>query len=187
MIMNHYTLFAQILDYPGPDLVQVLQAGIAEYQDAYPEVARLLTRFKTDCGRLGGTRLEEVYTNTFDLPADWSLYTGYHLFGEDWRRSLFLAELMERYQARGFSCGYEMPDHLVVLLQYLSLPANSKEEKILLKDCLLPVVSKVSSRLDHALNPYRSVMEALLLILRQRGMDDPALVAISPPTVEAVR
>jgi nitrate reductase molybdenum cofactor assembly chaperone NarJ/NarW len=187
MNMRHYNLFARILDYPSAELAQVLQAGIADCQGASPEAATLLTKFKFDCGRLGLAQLEELYTNTFDLPTDCSLYAGYHLFGEDWRRSLFLAELMERYQAHGFSCGYEMPDHLVVLLQYLALEADVKEEMILLEDCLLPVVLKVSSRLDHALNPYRTAMEALLRLLRGRVAEAQAFVAMTPQPEEVVR
>ncbi len=169
--MNHYALFAQILDYPGPRLAEIVKEGLTESRCAHPEAARLLGEFQAGCERLGPARIEELYANTFDLQADCSLFAGYHLFGEDWRRSLFLVELKERYQNCGFSCGQEMPDHVVVLLRFLSVQTDPKEETILLEDCLLPVVSKVAACLDPAHNPYRAALDALLLRLGAQGSD----------------
>ncbi len=168
--MNHYAFLARILDYPDKGLAAALKESIAESQLISPQAAKLLGRFSVECERLGLDRLEETYANTFDLQADCSLYAGHHLFGEDWRRSLFLAELKERYQACGFSCGNEVPDHLGALLRFLSVQLDPEEERVLLEDCVLPVASKIAARLDPALNPYRVALDALLLRLGgQRG------------------
>ncbi len=185
--MNGYALFAQILDYPGPGLAGVLEEGIAESQPANPETARLLARFKGECERLGLPRLEELYTNTFDLRADCSLYAGYHLFGEDWRRSLFLAELKERYRACGFSCGIEMPDHMAVLLRFLSVQTDPGEETVVIEDCVRPVVSRVAAQLDPALHPYRGALEALRLWLGRQDGRGPARDETGPQSEEVAR
>jgi nitrate reductase delta subunit len=185
--MNHYALFAQILDYPGPGLAEILKESITESRRSNPEAARLLDKFKAECERLGSARLEELYANTFDLQADCSLFTGYHLFGEDWRRSLFLVELKERYQACGFSCGHEVPDHVVVLLRFLSVQTDPEEETVLLQDCLLPAASRVAARLDPAHNPYRAALDALLLRLRGQGGNVGACDDHIPQPEETVR
>ncbi len=167
--MNHYALFAQILDYPNPGLAATLTEAIDQLHRVNPEAARRLGDCKAQCEHLGMVRLEELYTSTFDLRADCSLYAGYHLFGEDWRRSLFLAELKGRYQAAGFSCGDELPDHFAVLLRFLSVQTNREEESALRDDCLIPAASKVAARLDPVLNPYRAALDALLLCLAPQG------------------
>jgi nitrate reductase delta subunit len=146
-----------------------------------------LAKFKAEGERLGLDRLEELYANTFDLQADCSLFAGYHLFGEDWRRSLFLVELKERYQTCGFSCGHEVPDHVVVLLRFLSVQTDPKEEMALLEDCLLPVASRVAARLDPAHNPYRAALDALLLRLRGQGGNGGACDDSIPQPQGAVR
>ncbi len=174
--MSLYASLASILDYPGAGLAGALAEGIAALRPARPEAARQLQRFQADSERLGQARLEELYANTFDLQADCSLYAGYHLFGDDWRRSLFLTELQRRYAACGFSCGHEAPDHLVALLRFLAVQTDSAEEAALRADCLVPTAAKIAGRLDPARNPYRAVFEALLLCL-----DAPAVGAESNP------
>jgi nitrate reductase molybdenum cofactor assembly chaperone NarJ/NarW len=126
-----------------------------------------LTDFKAQCERLGWDRLEELYAGTFDLQADCSLYAGYQLFGDDWRRSLLLAELKGRYQAGAFSCGSELPDHFAVLLRFLSAQTDPEEDLALREDCLIPAAGKVAARLEPAGNPYRAVLDALLLWLAE--------------------
>jgi nitrate reductase molybdenum cofactor assembly chaperone NarJ/NarW len=163
--MNPYPLFAQIMDYPSPGLAATLTEAINQFQPVNPEAARRLRDCKAQCEHLGLVRLEELYTSTFDLQADCSLYAGYHLFGEDWRRNLFLAELMGRFQAAGFSCGNELPDHFAVLLRFLSVQTSREEESALRDDCLIPAAVKVAARLGPTGSPYRAAFEALLLCL----------------------
>ncbi len=164
--MNYYALFAPILDYPSFGLASALNQAIAQILRANPEAASRLADFKAQSERIGLGQLEALYASTFDLQADCSLYAGYHLFGEDWRRSLFRAELNGRYQAADFSCGDELPDHFAVLLRFLSVQTNREEEAALRDDCLIPTVSKVAARLGSEDNPYRAAFEALLLCLR---------------------
>ncbi len=164
--MKRYGFFATLLDYPDSGFPQVLKDSFAEGCVASPEADALLRKFKTGCERLGLERLEELYTNTFDLRPDCSLYAGHHLFGEDWRRSFFLSELQGRYQTRGFSAGTELPDHVAVLLWFLALEDDPDERTVLVGDCLIPVVSEVAARLDPEANPYRAALDALLICLK---------------------
>ncbi len=165
--MKRYGFFATLLDYPDSGFPQVLKDSFAEGCVANPEADALLRKFKTGCERLGLERLEELYTNTFDLRPDCSLYAGHHLFGEDWRRSFFLSELQGRYQTRGFSAGTELPDHVAVLLRFLALEDDPDERTVLVGDCLIPAVSAMAARLDPATNPYRPALEALLICLKE--------------------
>ena len=73
-------------------------------------------------------QLQEAYTNAFDLRPDCTPNLGYHLFGDDGRRGLFLAELKGRMEARGIPLGFELPDHISLLLRYLDA---AEEERAL--------------------------------------------------------
>ncbi len=163
--MNPYALFAPILDYPTLGLAAALNEAIAQILPINPEAAGRLADFKAQAECVGLGRLEEIYAQSFDLQADCSPYAGYQLFGEDWRRSFFLAELNGRYLAAGFTCGDELPDHFAVLLRFLSVQTDREEESALRDDCLIPAASKMVERLGGSHNPYRSAFEALVLCL----------------------
>ncbi len=179
--MKCYASFAEILDYPGPELTPALDEAVARLQCARPEPAKLLGDFKETCEHLGPNQLQELYVSTFELRADCSLYAGYHLLGDDWRRSFFLAELKRRYDTVGFSCGRELPDHVPVLLRFLSVQTDPEEESALRSDCLIPAIEKVAARLEPRLNPYRTVLDALLLFLAEPSSNRTASPADTKP------
>jgi len=88
--------------------------------------------------------LQEAYTGIFDINSLCSPYIGYYLFGEDYRRSLFITGLKEKFRAYKFDqlCG-EMPDHLSVILRFLSELTDYDFYEELINDALLPSVEKM--------------------------------------------
>lgn len=127
-------------------------------------------------------RLEEIYTGTFDLDAACYPYVGYHLFGESYKRSLFMQQLKERYQAQGFMVEHELPDHLAVLLRFLATGDDPDLVHIIIQEALLPALeqmikgeetesaSEADKRPDRRKdrNLYRQVLEALRLVLQRQ-------------------
>jgi len=172
--MHALGFFADILDYPTArlndrlrDCILALETGngLLPAADALPPCERL-RQFQNTCGRVELSRLEEIYTATFDMRADSSLYVGYQLFGDDWRRSSYLARLQQLYRAHGFSAGAELPDHMCIMLHFIAGQDSSVETQELITDCLVPALSKILDKLDRAANPYAPALEALLLCLR---------------------
>ncbi len=163
--MQIYNLFAGILDYPNPRTMDYINDCILLAASLDRGAAERLERFKTGCENSGADSLEEIYTGTFDLKADSSPYVGYHLFGDDWRRSAFLAQLQEQYRASGFSAGKELPDHLSVMLRYLAVAGDTPETEDLVGTCLVPALRKMAGSIEHNANPYAYALEALLLCL----------------------
>lgn len=156
-----YRLFAGLLEYPTPAL-----AGQAQ------EVAALLP----SCGVLAGFcsfveqtppgRLEELYTATFDLQAMCYPYVGYHLFGDSYKRGMFMARLNQEYRERGFSAGSELPDHVAVVLRFLALGAEDEFSRALLEEGLIPALDKMAQAFGQdGENPYRVVVQALSSVL----------------------
>lgn len=170
--MNVYLQFANLLDYPDDRLPQRLEECSTELATVSPEATKLLKSFQRSQQELGITRLQEAYTSTFDLQPECTLNLGYHLFGEDPRYGMFLAKLKELFQEAGVDTGTELPDHLCYLLRYVAAVPASDKSSTIISDCLLPAASKIAQSMHKKLNPYRPLVEALLLWLEEESRSE---------------
>jgi nitrate reductase molybdenum cofactor assembly chaperone NarJ/NarW len=65
--------------------------------------------------------LQEEYVAVFDFNPKGSLYLGYHLQGDNQKRSAFMIGLKQEFARHAFApAGNELPDHLAVLLSFLA-------------------------------------------------------------------
>ncbi len=175
--------FAELLDYPGPGLLAAACECEAAAARVIPEAAALLHEFRAFVEATPLGRVQEVYSSTFDLDAAYHPYVGYHLFGETYKRSVFMLELKERYRAHGFVVERELPDHLAVLLRFLATHGDSPLAGELVQEAVLPALDRMSGRARSAgydqdefpgpqdsrrrQSPYRQVLEALRLVLQR--------------------
>ena len=81
--------------------------------------------------------LEEVFTATFDLNAGRHPYIGFHLFGEAYKRSVFMLELRDRYRKYRFEHGSELADHLSVMLRFMAICDDEEIKGELARDALI--------------------------------------------------
>lgn len=174
-------LFADMLEYPRPGLAEIVRECEALVSPGNPEAATLLGGFRALVEEISPGRLEEIYTGTFDLDATCYPYVGYHLFGESYKRSVFLLELRERYRAQGFDVENELPDHLAVLLRFLAINDDVTLTGEIVHEALLPTLERMTGKArsagydeekplgsqDHSRHsPYHGVLEALRLVLQ---------------------
>ena len=171
--MSLYFQFAQLLDYPDASLPKRVEQCAAELKGVFLQAARLLEDFQHSQQEFAIARLQEAYTATFDLQPDCTLNLGYHLFGEDQRRGLFLAKLREFYEKAGIATGSELPDHLCHLLRYVAARPEGVESGAIVADCLLPAVSKIAQAIRDKSNPYQPVLDALLLWMQHASESAP--------------
>jgi nitrate reductase delta subunit len=164
--MAIYSSFADILDYPTHPVGNEIDHCAAELALEFPEAqAHVVTFQNAIAGRSLG-EIQETYTNAFDLRPDCTPNLSYHLFGDDGRRGLFLAEIKGRMEARGIAPGFELPDHISLLLRYMH--AVEQERCELIEDCMLPAVSRMVEILDSTENPYKHPLRALLCLLQRQ-------------------
>lgn len=179
---------ARLLDYPSADLAEAAARCADWVGGAHERAAAWLRSFERRVRRMPLGRLEELYTSTFELDAVCHPYVGYHLFGESYKRSLFLIKLKELYRAAGFDVSGELPDHLAVMLRYLGAGAPREIRVQLIRDALLPAVSRMlggltadrepageARRAPVVPEPYRSLLRALDAVLRLE-VGEPAAV-----------
>ncbi len=165
--MTLYGLFADILDYPErrPDRSVGECLSRLGLKDA--AAANSLRSFQARQSSIEPGKLQELYTDTFDLMPDCSLNLGHQLFGEDNRRSSFMANLAGRYRAADFRFAGELPDHLCVVLRFLAKRGEGSEAEELIRECLIPALSRLVPRVSEEANPYRAALDALLIWLRK--------------------
>ena len=164
-----YAHFANLLDYPTPDTVEEALICADLLAQDYPESSELIRGFVDTVEDETLGRLEEIYTGTFDVNPTCFIFAGYMLFGESFNRGKFLVRLQKEYKNRDFDQGNELADHLGLMFKFLSiLDPDEHLAQLLIKDCFLPVISKMHASFvedAHKLNPYRQVLQAILNVL----------------------
>ncbi len=168
---NIYNLLADVLEYPTSSIGEQAMACRAALETTQRQAYKHLGRFVEFCGKTTPGRIEEFYTDTFDIEAVCSPYVGFHLFGEDRVRGTFMVRLKEHYAREGYQPKGELPDHISVMLRFLSSPERSIETRDLIGYCLIPAVKKMASLFKNNANAYREVIEAVLVVLEteERG------------------
>ena len=165
--MALYSLFADILDYPEHPIAQAVDNCVAQLAVECPEACAHMVAFQAAISGMSPGQLQESYINAFDLRPDCTPNLGYHLFGDDGRRGLFLAELKGRMESSGIALGPELPDHITLLLLYIQ--RDDKECRVVIEDCMLPAVSRMAGILDSSENSYKHALRALLSLLQHQS------------------
>lgn len=166
---NVWSMLAQVMDYPVPNLGATLGALAEACSTALPEAAAEFQSFREKFNRLGVARIEELYTAAFDFETDSSPYVGFHLFGEDPRRSLFMARLKERYRDHVIETGVELPDHLASIFRLLAAAPEGEEADEIVVDCLLPAIEKMRVGLEGKNTPYGDLLRGAALMIEERA------------------
>jgi nitrate reductase molybdenum cofactor assembly chaperone NarJ/NarW len=139
-------LFADILDYPAPGLARKAAECAAVVGGVQPQAAKLLQSFQEFAERHPLGKLQEVYSGFFDLNSICHPYVGYQLFGENYKRSIFLVGLKKSYRAEGFEASPdEIPDRLSVVLRYTSESTSDDVDDLLVKG-VLPALERMTTK-----------------------------------------
>jgi len=193
-----FQLFAELVDYPQSDQAGVARECASLIALQCPEAAAHLGKFAAFAEVTSLERVQEVFVGIFELNATCHPYIGYHLFGESYKRSVFLLGLKEQLDARGLSYGTELPDHLAVLLRFLSICDDDALAEELIRVAMLPALDKMSGarKEDDApksgepdpqrsgFKAYQDVLQALRLTLRATYGE--ALVGADAPMADAI-
>lgn len=164
---------AALLTYPDAELRAALPEIAGALRDARGLDAERRSGLLALAKELGqGEQLdaEARYVDLFDRGRSTSLNLFEHVHGDGRERGSAMLELRERYQQVGLEqSGHELPDHLPVLLEYLSCcdPAETPE---LLGECA-HVLRKLGNTLVHRGSRYAAVPAALLALAGEEGLD----------------
>jgi len=114
--------------------------------------------------------VEGRYVDLFDRGRTTSLNLFEHVHGDGRQRGDAMLELRERYHRIGLEqSDYELPDHLPVMLEYLSC-CEPDETPELLRECSL-ILRKLGNTLLKRNSRYAAVLAALLELAGEKGLD----------------
>lgn len=132
--------------------------------------------------------LEEAYVFQFDRSRSLSLNLFEHVHGESRDRGQAMVDLLETYRAGGFELGgAELPDHLPVLLEFLSTRPLAEARETLADAA--HILAALAHRLKGRHSAYAGVFDALvefaaeapdteaLDALKAEAFDDPSDLA----------
>lgn len=172
---------AALLDYPEDSLRAALPEIRAVLQDAKrlsSERRHDLRALTDDLGRGDLIDVQARYVELFDRGRSTSLNLFEHVHGDGRERGSAMLELRERYQRIGLvQSNHDLPDHLPVLLEYLSC-CEPAETPALLGECA-HVLRKLGNTLVKRGSRYAAVPAALLDLAGEAGLDPHA--PVPPP------
>ena len=169
-----------LLTYPGREL----QAAVPEIREVLSSDGLLAAREVRALGPLLDElerddlyTLEERYVALFDRSRTLSLNLFEHVHGESRDRGGAMVDLLETYRAGGYTpVGSELPDHLPILLEFLSLRPLA-EARAILADAA-HILEALRVRLDRRGSDYAAVFAALTRIAGAKP-DAEALAGLS--------
>ena len=161
-----YEGFAGLLDYPGAGWPLLIESCGELLADGRLEIFAAFTDFSKGVVTLPLSELQELYTRTFDLSPVCTLDIGYHLFGENYKRGVFLANLRETEAPFDLGQEHQLPDYLPVLLRLSTKLDDQELRSALIVDCMIPALEKMSRTLSAGENPYRHLIAAVRITLQ---------------------
>lgn len=156
-MVETYENLADLIEYPDTEWDAKIAAIAAD---------DLLREFSSRIATLSLSEVQELYTRTFDLNPVCALEIGYHLFGENYKRGEFLANLRETEAPFDLGQENQLPDYLPVLLRLLTRLKDEDLRSSLISECLIPALDKMLASLKESDNPYRFLLEALRTTLQ---------------------
>ncbi len=132
------------------------------------ESAKLLSTFLKE-----DTIAEEDYIDLFELQPQCSLYLGSHTYDEPKTcanaavsdRNEYMIELIGVYRHFGQELdGKELPDYLPLMVEFLSLTVESRDDPVrrkLIDEYIVPLLPPMRSRLEELETPYLHLLGAL--------------------------
>ncbi len=148
--------------YPSPAAAEVLGRAV----DALPKssVHKAMADFREAVAGLELGEWEELHTRTLDLSPAFVPYVGHVVWGENYRRGEFMADLKRHMEDHGVHLGGELPDHIEPVLRYLAAVPQPLDDLV---EVLTGAVDEMRSTLKQAdkRNPYRHLLDATLAVV----------------------
>jgi nitrate reductase delta subunit len=159
-----------LLRYPEEGWIRALpgiDSALAPFREA--SFAAPMRRFLSWAGGMPALRLQESYTAAFDLNPATCLDLTYHTQGDTENRGRVLARLRGAYRSAGCACTTdELPDHLPLVLEFLSFAEDDVHE--ILELCA-PAAQDLAGKLRAADSPYAALVESAAAILTTMAAD----------------
>jgi nitrate reductase delta subunit len=159
-----YELLAELFEFPTARALATAERCGLQLSLRNPEATRAVARFASWVAGSELVQIEEEYARTFEAQPGGCLEVGYQLYGDDYRRGLFLMRIQAAAHAHAIAPGDALADHLSSMLRLLARMSIFEDPRTLADESVLPACARLLASLD-VRSPYRALLEATCLLL----------------------
>ncbi len=156
-----FKILSLLLDYPEAELLDSLQdldSVLAEMPACRAQTA--CCEFLSYLGDHPLQRLQEEYTQTFDLHPAACLNLTYHHHAHGNERGTEMARFKQAYQDAGFDpVGRELPDFLPMVLEFMYVASEQVAAEMMAT--IGPSVESLARNLSETHSPYAGLIKAI--------------------------
>ena len=147
-----FSNYHQLLEYPTEESI----SGIINMEES----DNSFLKFKKFVQSTSKEKLQEKYTQTFDMNPATCLDIGWHLYGEAYERGSFLVKLRNSLRENSIEESTELPDHLTHIFLLLD-SLNEDYQQEFLKEYIIPALHKIIDGFNESDNPYQFAIKFL--------------------------
>ena len=156
--------FGQLLSYPSQYTAESAELLYIILMSDVPEAAKGISAFGAFIEQHDLWEVEEAFTQTFDVNPACALDIGWHLFGEEYARGMFLVRMREELRKHGLVETAELPDHITHVLAIIGAMSDEDAGRFV-RACMLPAMLKMRDALTDTGSPYSDVVSSLTTTL----------------------
>ncbi|MGI9519398.1 MAG: molecular chaperone TorD family protein [Pirellulaceae bacterium] len=156
--------YAEILLYPEHDHKTRVQTCIDQFTDDNADVREMVVEYLSLVDPLSLSEMEELYIRTFDLNKAGTLDLGWHLFGEDYNRGLFLVKLRQYLRLLEIPESNELPDHVSQVLRVLGRMSRNEANQFAYA-CVIPALETIEEGIQDD-NPHGRLVRGSIQLLK---------------------
>lgn len=164
--------FSCLLSYPDEHTTQAVELLYVVLQGELDDAAQSTSQFGSFCEQHELWEIEEAFTRTFDVNPACALEVGWHLFGEEYARGMFLVRMRQELRKYGLAESVELPDHVSHVLAVMAAMPDEEAARFV-RACVQPAIEKMNEALAEQETPYRHVVAALVSVIEHRWGANP--------------
>ncbi len=149
-----------LLSYPDDQTIEAAELLYVSLQSELPEAAKHISKFGAFLDQHDLCEAEEAFTGTFDVNPACAPEVGWHLFGEEYARGMFLVRMREQMRKFGIEETSELPDHITHVLSVIAAMPHSEAQRFV-RACVEPAVRTMRRGIEEKPTPYRHVVACL--------------------------
>ncbi len=165
---------SHLLSYPDEQTLEAAELLYIILQGELPEAARHMAEFGAFIEQHELWEVEEAFTDTFDVNPSCALEVGWHLFGEEYARGMFLVRMRQELRKYNLPESIELTDHMTHVLAVIGAMPEDEATRFVTA-CVLPAVVKLHTSVEKSNSPYRHVIACLAEILQHVWGDGESL------------
>ncbi len=188
--MTHYSKLADAFRYPSADYLPRVRRCQTELERTYPEASEEFGKFVSYANDVTHQQRQELFIKTFEVQALCYLDLGFVIFGEDYKRGMFLVHMKREHERVSNDFGTELPDHLSNVLVLIEKTTDEEFRNDLVAGIAIPAIHKMlegfeSNRIKDRMarlkkrhdailqeslnygNVYQYALKALLMVLER--------------------